>query len=142
MLQRVAFALSLAAVFAFAGAAFAGNGVGPNKQSSSTISPPVVVSSATLSANASATSGPRYGDTITFTVSTTQTGNPFVNLNCYQNGVSVYEAWAAFWPDNENFVLSSPIWKSGAADCTANVDMYVNSTKYKVLASTSFHVDP
>jgi hypothetical protein len=137
MLQRIAPAASLLAVLALAGAAFAGNGAGPNKQSSSTISPPVVVSSATLSA----TSGPRFGDTITFNISTTQTGNPFVNLNCYQNGVWVAQDWAAFWPSNENFILSSPAWTSGAADCTANLVMYVNSTKYKVLASTSFHVD-
>jgi hypothetical protein len=97
----------------------------------------MVVSFATLSA----TSGPRFGDTITFNISTTQTGNPFVNLNCYQNGGLVAQGWAAFWPTKENFILSSPAWTSGAADCTANLVTYVNSVKYKVLASTSFHVD-
>lgn len=137
MPQKLASPLALVAMLALAGAAFAGNGAGPNKQSSSTISPPVVMSSATLSA----TSGPRFGDTITFNISTTQTGNPFVNLKCYGNGIG-YDSWAAFWPTNQNFILSSPSWTSGAADCTANLVMYVNSVKYKVLASTSFHVDP
>jgi hypothetical protein len=140
MLQRIALAASLVAALALAGAAFAGNGVGSIKQSASTISAPVVVSTATLSA-ASATSGPRFGDTVTFDISTTQTDNPFVNVDCHQTGVLVERSWAAFWPSSGTFVLSSPAWTGGGADCTANLGMYVNSSKYKVLASTSFHVD-
>ena len=139
MLQRLASPLALVAMLALAGAALAGNGAGPNKEPSSTISPPVVVSSATLSAT-SATSGPHFGDTITFNVSTTQTGNPFVNLKCYGNGVG-YDSWAAFWPTNENFILSSPAWTSGAADCTADLGGFSKNGRWKVLASTSFHVD-
>jgi hypothetical protein len=52
----------------------------------------------------------------------------------------VEQSWAAFWPDNKTFVLSSPAWTSGAADCTASLGMYVSSIKFKVLASTSFQV--
>jgi hypothetical protein len=89
---------------------------------------------------AASTTVPQFGDTITFDVSTTQTGNPFVNLKCYGNGIG-YDSWAAFSPTTETLILSSPAWTSGAADCTANLVMYVNSTKYKVLASTSFHVN-
>jgi hypothetical protein len=50
-------------------------------------------------------------------VSTTQTGNPFVNLKCYGNGIG-YNSWSAFWPAAGSFILSSPAWTSGAADCT------------------------
>jgi hypothetical protein len=138
MLQRIVLTASLVGALVFAATALAGNGAGSNKSSSS-ISAPVMVSTATTTGAAAV--NPSFGDTITFNVSTTQTGNPFVNLNCYQNGALVAQDWAAFWPSSENFILSSPAWTSGAADCTANLDMYVNSTKYKVLASTSFHVD-
>jgi hypothetical protein len=137
MLQRIASTVALVAVLVFAGAAFASNGAGPTKPSSSTISAPIVVSATASSATAS---GPRFGDTITFNVSTTQTGNPFVNLVCTGDGVG-YNSWAAFWPTAGSFVLSSGGWTGGAADCTAKLVMYVTSSKYKVLASTSFHVD-
>ena len=139
MLQKIALALSVVAVFALAGAAFAGNGAGPNKSSSS-ISAPVVVPSSTVAAPAGtvSTSGPRYGDTVTFAVSTTQTNDPFVNVRCYQKGILVENSWASFWPTNGTFVLGSPAWTGGAADCTAELGMYVNSNKYKVLASSSF----
>jgi hypothetical protein len=126
------------AALALAATAHAGNGPGP-KESSSSIGPPIVMSS--TSSALSATSGPRYGDTITFNVSTTQTGDPFVNPNYDQSGVLVAQDWAAFWPSAETLMLSSPAWTSGAANCTANLVMYVNSAKYKVLASTSFHAD-
>lgn len=141
MLQRIAPALSLVAVFALAGAAFAGNGAGPNKSSAS-ISAPVVVPSSTLAApsGTASTSGPRFGDTVTFDVSTNQTNNPFVNVRCYQNAALVENSWASFWPTNGTFVLGSPAWTGGAADCTAELGMYVNSNKYKVLASSSFQV--
>jgi hypothetical protein len=138
MLQRIALASSLVAVLALAGTAFAGNGGGSNKSSSS-ISSPVVVS-AGAAPSAAAAAAPRFGDTITFSVSTTQTDSPFVNVNCYQNGVLVYNSWNAFWPTAETFLLSSPAWTGGAASCTANLGMYVSSSKFRVLASTSFAV--
>jgi hypothetical protein len=88
MLQRLASPLVLVATLALAGAAFAGNGAGPN-----------------------------------------------------QNGGLVAQDWAAFWPSNEIFILSSPAWTSGAADCTADLGMFSKNGKWKVLASTSFHVN-
>jgi hypothetical protein len=141
MLKRTALAASLLGALALAGAAFAGNGAGSNKSSSSSISPPVVVSSST--APDAATTAPNFGDTVTFEVSTTATTTPFVNLNCYQNSALVAQGWATFFAGGTpgTFGLSSPIWKSGAADCTADLGMFSNNGKWKVLASTSFHVD-
>ncbi len=135
MLSKIAVAASIAASFVFAGAAFGG------KPSPSSITGPYLVTTSAPSAPVgAATVTPQFGDTITFNISTAQTGNPFVNLVCSGVGVG-YDSWAAFWPNSESFILSSPAWTSGAADCTANLVMYVNGAKYKVLASTRFHVD-
>jgi hypothetical protein len=142
MLRRIALAVALMAVLVVAGTAFAGNGAGSNKSPSSWISAPRVVSSGSPSL-AAASTAPRYGDGVTFTASTNQTSNPFVNLLCYQNGTLVYNGWSASLAGgsgDETFGLGSPAWQSGAADCTANLDMYWNG-KWKVLASSSFHVD-
>ncbi len=67
---------------------------------------------------------PNWGDTITFTVSTTATNYPYVDVRCYQNGALVYSASAGFydsylWPGARNMPLSSPSWTGGAATCTA-----------------------
>jgi len=142
MLQRIALAASLLGALALAGAAFAVNGAGSNKSSSSSISAPLIVSSATASPT-TATSGPSYGDTITFNVSTTATTSAYVDLKCYQSGTLVGEGMAAFFAGGTpgTFVLRAPQWSGGAADCTADLGMYATNNKWKVLASTSFHVD-
>jgi hypothetical protein len=122
-----------------AGAAFASGGAAP-KSSTSTISMVVV---GTAGVTAAATVQATYGDTITFDVSTTATAYPYVNLLCYQNGTLVAQGWAGFFDGalgNGTFRLYSPQWTGGAADCTANLDMKSNN-KWKVLASTTFHVD-
>ena len=140
MVKKSVFAASLALALAFAGAAFAGKTAG-----SSSISGPFVVGgSATATVTATSTSTPQYGDTITFDVSTTATDNPFVNVTCYQNGILVMQGWSAFFPGglgDGNFGLGSPAWRGGAAECTANLDMYTSKGALKVLASTSFHAD-
>jgi hypothetical protein len=143
MLRRIAFAMSFAAALALAGVALAGNAAGPNKASSSSISPPIVVSTGTPTAAPAPTTAPRYGDTVTFDVSTTATTTPFVNLNCYQNGALASQGWATFFAGGTpgSFGLSSPIWKSGAADCTADLGMFSKNGKWTVLASSSFHVN-
>ena len=143
MLRRIAFATSLAAALTLTGVAFAANGAGSNKTSASKISPPIVLSAAAPTAAPASTTAPRFGDTVTFDVSTTATTTPFVNLNCYQNGALVAQGWATFFTGGAAgaFGLSSPIWKSGAANCTADLGMYSNNGKWTVLASTSFHVD-
>jgi len=81
---------------------------------------------------------PNWGDTITFTVSTTATSQPYVEVTCSQNGTVVYSAWAGFydaylWPGQRLMPLSSPAWMGGAADCTATLNTS--------LATLKFHVD-
>jgi hypothetical protein len=86
---------------------------------------------------------PNWGDYVTFNISTTATTTPFVNLNCYQNGVEVASGWKGFWDGsidpNWNFGLSSPTWQSGAADCVAWLDMQTKRG-WKQLASVTFQV--
>jgi hypothetical protein len=139
MLRRFA-VTSLVAVVALATAAFAvaGNG-GAQSKSSSSISLVMLSTSATPT---SATSGPSFGDQVTFGVSTNVTTNPQVTLGCFQSGVAVYWLTRSFAPDSvyEAFTLSSNAWTGGAADCTATLS-YWNGKSFKDLASTSFHVN-
>ena len=86
---------------------------------------------------------PHYGDAVTFTISTTVTDQPWVNLKCYQGGTLVAEGWDGFFAGalgDRLFGLYSPAWTGGAADCTAWLVDYANG-RWKQLASTSFHVD-
>jgi hypothetical protein len=143
MRNRIVLAASLLGAFALAGTAFAGNGAGPSKSSSSSISSPVVVSPTASLTATSATTGPRFGDIVTFNVSTTETEYPFVNLTCYQNGNLVLNGWSAFFAGglgDGTFGLGSPAWTGGAADCTAELEKFSNN-RWRVLASTKFHVD-
>ena len=119
---------------------------GPRRQNSSSSSISLVPTNA--SAVASATSdGPSYGDPVTFAVSTDATTQPFVHLQCSQNGRLVLESWQAWFygaPGVQQFRLGpTPAWQGGAADCTAyleNWDSYSRNGRTTVLASTSFHV--
>jgi hypothetical protein len=82
-----------------------------------------------------------FGQTVTFTVSTTATDQPWVNLKCYQGRSLVAEGWNGFFDASltgRDFGLSSPMWTGGAADCTASV----TNPSWTVLGSTSFHVSP
>ena len=66
----------------------------------------------------------------TFNVSTTATSQPSVNVDCNQNGALVYRHYGFFYGDpspSQNFVLQSPAWTSGAADCTATL-YYIDPT--------------
>lgn len=117
-------------------AAFAGKGNRPSSGGSSSITGPVMVTDV-------GTPGLSFGDTVTFNESTTATTTPFVNLVCYQNGVEVASGWKGFWDGsidpNWNFGLSSPMWKSGAADCVAWLDKQTKQG-WQQLASVSFQV--
>lgn len=139
MLSKIAVAATIAVALVFAGTAFAGKTSSP----SSSIAGPFVVATSTASPLAASTTAPQFGQTITFTVSTTATTNPFVNLNCYQNGLLVMNSWSAFFPGgtDQNFGLYSPAWQSGAANCQADLGMLTSNGKWKVLASTSFNVN-
>jgi len=143
MNRRIAHAASLVAlVLALvlvpaALAAKGGGGSHPGTGGSSSITGPVMVTD-------TGTPGVSYGDTVTFTVSTTATTTPFVNLQCYQNGVQVASGMKGFWDGsidvNWNFGLSSPMWQSGAADCVASLEMQTKRG-WAQLASTNFHVN-
>jgi hypothetical protein len=87
---------------------------------------------------------PHLGQNVTFNISTTATNEPYVSLNCYQNGGLVYGAMAGFfpsylWPGSQIFPLSSPSWTSGAASCTATL-YYVNGKKNIMLTTLNFQV--
>jgi len=128
--------LALIVVGLVSGAALASGG--PNKTSTSTISMVVV---GTAGVTAAATVQATYGDTVTFDVSTAA-ASPYVNLLCYQNGTLVAQGWAGYFDGalgDRTFRLYSPQWTSGSADCTANLDVKSNN-RWKVLATTSFHV--
>jgi hypothetical protein len=86
-----------------------------------------------------------WGDTVTFNVSTTATSQPSVITDCLQNGALVYRHFGFFYGDpspSQNFVLQSPAWTGGAADCTAT--LYYIDPFYGTeldLATLPFHVD-
>jgi hypothetical protein len=132
-------AIVLALVLVPAALAAKGHGGGGNTGTggSSSISGPVMVTD-------TGTPGLSFGDTVTFDVSTTATSQPYVNLLCYQNGVLVMNSWNGFFDQalnpTRNFALYSPSWQSGAADCTAWVDMYTKHGTAQ-LASASFQVN-
>ena len=72
---------------------------------------------------------PHWGDRITFTVSTTATTEPNVNVTCTQNGTVVYGAVTGYyptypWPWTNVMTLSSQMWTGGDADCMADLNYY------------------
>jgi hypothetical protein len=85
---------------------------------------------------------PNWGDTIRFDVSTTATTEPHVNLKCSQGGAVVYGASTGYyasypWPWTQNMTLSSQMWTSGAAACTATLQAY-SGTSVTTLGTLSF----
>jgi hypothetical protein len=92
-------------------------------------------------ANNYGTSGPNWGDIVTFDIATTATTEPWVHLSCSVNGTVVATGWDGYFVGSltsRTFGLYSPQWTSGAADCVA----YLTTPQWSVLGSTSFHVDP
>jgi hypothetical protein len=90
--------------------------------------------------NDAGTSGTSYGDTITFTV-TTSAERPFVTVNCYQGQTWVYTKQVGFfdgypWP--KQFLLMADSWPGGVADCKATLYTTVDGTSTTVLATLSF----
>jgi hypothetical protein len=86
-----------------------------------------------------------HGDVVVFDISTTSTTQPWVNVRCYQNGAMVYNAWNGYFAGalnyNWDFGLASGAWQSGAADCTAYLDMANGRNGWTQLATTTFHVE-
>jgi hypothetical protein len=86
---------------------------------------------------------PNWGETVTFTVSTTATSRPFVSLSCYQSGVRVYSFSAGIFPDyawTQTYTLRSSNWTGGPADCTATGYYFTSNGREKVFGTTSFPV--
>lgn len=83
-----------------------------------------------------------YGQELTFEVSTTVTARPFVALNCAQDGRDVYSRSVGVFPDypNQTFLLSSSLWLSGAADCTATAYYFTSNGAERVLGTLDFAV--
>jgi len=109
-----------------------GHGGGGNTGGSGTISAPVLIDTADTVVN--------HGDRIRFNVSTSSTTEPWVRLYCYQGGTLVAQGSEGYFErslDDGVFGLYSPMWASGAADCTAKLTKPDGS----VLATTNFHVD-
>lgn len=94
--------------------------------------------------DANGNGAPNWGDTITFTVSTTATTEPHVNVTCSQNGAVVYGASTGYyasypWPWTQNMTLSSQMWTGGAASCTAVLQAY-SGTSVTTLGTLNFQV--
>jgi hypothetical protein len=142
MTRRIANAAQIGAIvlaLALVPAALAAKGGGKPGAGSGT----GTISLAPLVYDANGNGLPNHGDTVTFVVSTTATTSPYVDLQCFQNGVLVAEGSRGYFDgslDTRNFGLNAPSWTSGAADCTAYLDMSTRRGMQQ-LASTSFHVD-
>jgi hypothetical protein len=126
------------AVFAAPGGKGGGGGGKPSKGTSSL--------SVVMVTDANADGKPNWADTVTFSIQTTATTQPNVNLSCSQNGTVVYGAVAGFyegypWPWTVNMELKSTNWSSGGANCTAVLNYY-SGTKVVNLASLEFTVSP
>jgi hypothetical protein len=97
--------------------------------------------------DANADNLPNYGDTITFDVSTAVTKRPDVQLNCTQNGQTVYYKVVGFYPEYlwaKTYQLSSfsdHTWASGGATCTAYLQ-YNSSKRIITLTTLNFQVNP
>jgi hypothetical protein len=125
------------AVVPVALAAKGGNSSSGGKTSSSTIS---IAEPLVYDANGDGL--PNWGDTIRFNVSTTVTTEPFVELDCFQNGVVVYGANTGYfdsysWPWTQNMKLGSQMWTGGDADCVASMFTFRNGHRW-TLATLSF----
>jgi hypothetical protein len=86
---------------------------------------------------------PSFGQQVTFTVSTTATAYPWVELRCYQGGANVYYASVGYYPSYmfpQTFTLGpTPSWSGGAANCTASLVSY-DTRRTKVIATLGFGV--
>jgi hypothetical protein len=86
---------------------------------------------------------PRFGQQVTFSVSTTATAYPWVEVRCYQNATLVYDNWVGYFSSYEFpqvFTLGpTQLWTSGAANCTAAL-VSEDSRRPKTLATLTFPV--
>ncbi len=84
-----------------------------------------------------------YGDLVTFAVSTTETGRPFVQLSCFQGDDLVLSQSAGFfsgYPFTQSYGLWSAYWTGGAADCTAEMYYFTTNGRERVITTLDFPV--
>ena len=127
--------VAIIAVLVLVPAALAGKGNGGGKGNDPSVINLVVLDSSD--------GVPHWGNHVTFDVSTTATDQPYVTVDCYQNGVWVMTGTRGFYPDylwGQTFALSSAGWTGGAADCNARLFTVAANGKSTTLATTSFHV--
>ena len=85
---------------------------------------------------------PRFGDTISFEVTSSQP-RPFLALNCYRDGMLVYSMSVgcfADYPFRKTFLLSSSYWLGGAAQAKATLYYVTSQGRERVLDTMLFEV--
>jgi hypothetical protein len=92
-----------------------------------------------MATDANGNGAPNWGDSVTFSITTSATDSPHLEVTCYQNGALVYGASAGFypdypWPGAQLMPLSSPSWTSGGADCTAVLNTSLATLRFYVEA--------
>ena len=114
---RIALFATLVAVLALVPSALAGKGRpgggGGTTSGSGTIALTLLNSTDGL---------PHFGQKVTFAVSATTTTQPWVALECFQNGTVVYKQANGIFANSLNQVFTlgpTPAWTGGAADCKA-----------------------
>jgi hypothetical protein len=141
---RIALFAAFAAALLLVPAAFAAKGGGggggggkrpPSGGGSGTVQ--LVVVSSPLNDNL-----PHWGGSVTYTVSTTATTQPYVSTKCYQGSTLVLSTSAGWyasyaWPDARTVTLQTMAWTGGAANCTATL-YSMDSGSPATLASLSF----
>src|SRR5437763_484971 len=102
------------------------------------------ISFASVSGGSSATVAPTFGSTVSFATQANES-NPYVNVQCRQNGNLVYAATRAYWGTyDRTFTLAQPLdslgwgWTAGGADCTAGLWRFGGGSR--LLASMTFSV--
>jgi hypothetical protein len=86
---------------------------------------------------------PRFGQQVTFTLSTAGTAFPWVELRCYLGPVLVYDNWVGYFASYQFpqvFTLGpTQLWTGGAANCSATV-VDKNAKRPRTLATLNFAV--
>jgi hypothetical protein len=131
--------ISLLVVGLMAGTAFAAKGGKPSAGTGGSLNLALV-------ADANGNGAANWGDSLTFSPSTTSSDKPMVSLTCYQGSTVVYSHSAGFypgypWPASQTFVLSSAAWAGGAADCTARGYYSNRHGGFVTFATQALHVD-
>ena len=129
----IALVAALVLVFALVPAALAGKGPGGGSHTSGTIKLHLLNGDMV----------PKFGHQVTFDI-TASWSQPYVNLNCYQNGAWVSGEWGGFYAGSAYdriFTLGpSNSWTSGDADCKADLVEWTAKGSLAVRASTGFRV--